>query len=493
MSVKHDAAVSLWAERHFSGAELSDVRRVNRAVFVAEAFACAPGGTIPQLFHHPYDVKAAYSFFRHEEATPDNLQSGHRQLVMDELFSPGVYLLIEDTSEQSFSGRNSIKGLGPIGEGQSGVQGFLLHSVLAVRFHEPGVEGLFQSKRPELDVLGLCDQQFHVRQRRPETERLYKDAYVRKKRARESQLWEQASRRVGRAPESEQIQWVKVADRGSDIYEHMIECQQMGQGFVIRATQDRALTEKSAQVQGESPNRLFKYARSLEEKGEFSLKLRARTTGPGKSRRKKRTVRLKVSTGEVSLRSPQRPKSAVGKAAPVECSVVRVWEENAPEAEKPLEWILLTSQKVESLEEAVRVARQYSCRWVIEEFHKALKSGLGAERLQLESAEGLFAAIAIMSVVAVRLIELKERVRVNAQAKAEESGLSRIELEVLRRRSRKEIESVADVALAVGRLGGHMNRKADGMPGWQTLWRGMNRLNALVDGYLLARNLDTFG
>ena len=54
---------------------------------------------------------------------------------------------------------------------------------------------------------------------------------------------------------------------------------------------------------------------------------------------------------------------------------------------------------------------QYATRWIIEEYHKAIKTGLGAERLQLESAERLFAAIAIMSVVALRLIALRERLR----------------------------------------------------------------------------------
>lgn len=42
--------------------------------------------------------------------------------------------------------------------------------------------------------------------------------------------------------------------------------------------------------------------------------------------------------------------------------------------------------------------------------------------------------------------------------------------------------------LAVGRLGGHMNRKGDRLPGWQTLWRGMTRLATLVEGYRLGRN-----
>jgi hypothetical protein len=30
--------------------------------------------------------------------------------------------------------------------------------------------------------------------------------------------------------------------------------------------------------------------------------------------------------------------------------------------------------------------------------------------------------------------------------------------------------AVAEVALAVGRLGGRLNRKSDGLPGWITLW-----------------------
>ena len=54
--------------------------------------------------------------------------------------SPGHYLLLEDTSEISFSGREPIEGLGPIGEGNQGQQGFLLHSVMAVRYEGPEVD-----------------------------------------------------------------------------------------------------------------------------------------------------------------------------------------------------------------------------------------------------------------------------------------------------------------------------------------------------------------
>jgi hypothetical protein len=85
---------------------------------------------------------------------------------------------------------------------------------------------------------------------------------------------------------------------------------------------------------------------------------------------------------------------------------VRVWEVTAPEAGERLEWILLCDADVADFAQARECALQYATRWIIEEYHKAIKTGLGAERLQLEGAERLFAAIAIMSVVALRRVAI---------------------------------------------------------------------------------------
>ena len=106
----------------------------------------------------------------------------------------------------------------------------------------------------------------------------------------------------------------------------------------------------------------------------------------------------------------------------------------------------------------------------------------------MEKARRLFPAIARMSVVALRRSDLRERVRRIPDAPAEESGLRPQELHVLRLRLNRPIQSVREAALALGRLGGHMNRKGDGLPGWQTLWRGRNRLHQLVQGFQLANH-----
>ena len=80
-----------WAIEHFGGAELDDLRRIDRAITIGEAMAASPGKSLPQIFAHPYDLKAAYTFFRQPEVTPDNLQAGHRELVLCEMEKPGRY------------------------------------------------------------------------------------------------------------------------------------------------------------------------------------------------------------------------------------------------------------------------------------------------------------------------------------------------------------------------------------------------------------------
>ena len=458
------------------------MRRVRRVVTIAEAMATQPGRSIPPLFATPYEVKAAYNLFRHAEATPDTLQASHREEVKAEMHEPGVYLFIEDTTTLSWSGKQAIPGLGPIGRGTKGLQGFQLHSVLTVRWPAEAAAG-GASRRPAVEVVGACDQQYEVRTPRPADERKG-DGCTRQKRARESQVWERAGERIGPAPANPEVRWVRVCDRGADIYEQLQSCLELGQGCVIRAAQDRAILDPQS---GQRAGRLFAPARAGAALGEFELELWARPTQPA------RIARLRVGATEVWLCAPQRPGHRQGSLAPIRCTVVRVWEVDAPAGVVPLEWILLCDTPVATFEQALECALQYATRWVIEEYHKALKSGLGAERLQLETGAGLMAAIAIMSVVALRLIELRERVRLTPTAPAEEAGLEPLELEVLRLKIPTPITTVQEVALAIGRLGGHLNRRSDGPPGWQTLWRGMSILRTLVEGARLSQHLYQFG
>ena len=124
----------------------------------------------------------------------------------------------------------------------------------------------------------------------------------------------------------------------------------------------------------------------------------------------------------MALRAPWRPGHGRDGNPPIQCTAVHVWEATTPDAGERLEWILLCDAKVEHFDQAHACAWQSATRWMIEEYHKAIKTGLGAERLHLESAARLFAAIAIMSVVALRLIALRERLRRHPDAEAAQSS-----------------------------------------------------------------------
>ena len=470
-----------WAQTHFGGVGLGDVRRARRVVRLATGWARAPGASIPCLSQgQAYASKAAYQLLGHAQATPDALQATHRQVVIRQLQAPGTYLLIEDTTELSWpEAAERRAGLGPVGPGKAGSQGVLLHSLVAAAW--PAQDPDPAAKRPALPLLGLLDQQYHVRQPVPEAEKAHPHGGSRPRqgRVRESALWAQSLRAVGCPPAG--TRWVVVADRGADIYEHLQQCQAQGLGFVVRAAQNRALVAGTAKTPA---GRLFELARAQPSAGTFSLALRGRPRQPA------RAVVLQVSfSPALALRAPQRPGGATGKGAPVPASMVRVWEETGTGAAPGLEWLLLCDQPVTDFAQALTCARQYASRWLIEDFHKALKTGLGAEKLQLQTAARLFAAVALLSVVALALVDLREKSRLEPDLPAEAAGLTATELRVLRHQSRRPLDTVRAVYLALAALGGHLGRKGDGPPGWQTLWLGRRSLRLLVEGVNMAAQL----
>ncbi|MGI4735781.1 MAG: transposase DNA-binding-containing protein [Janthinobacterium lividum] len=150
-------------QTHFGGVILGDKQRTARVQTLVAGWARQPGVSIPRLSAGAaYTSKAAYHLLGLGEATPDALQASHRQLVAQQLHEAGTYLLLEDTTQLSWPETAERRaGLGPVGMGKATSQGVLLHSLVATRW--PELDPDLTAKRPPLSLLGLLDQQTHVR------------------------------------------------------------------------------------------------------------------------------------------------------------------------------------------------------------------------------------------------------------------------------------------------------------------------------------------
>ncbi len=74
------------------------------------------------------------------------------------------------------------------------------------------------------------------------------DAERRQRENKESALWTRATERIGKGPDDQDVRWVRVCDRGADIEVFMRGVIAQGQGFVVRAAQNRRLLDPNART-----------------------------------------------------------------------------------------------------------------------------------------------------------------------------------------------------------------------------------------------------
>jgi hypothetical protein len=325
------------------------------------------------------------------------------------------------------------------------------------------VEAWTLEQRPEGQVVGL----FGQRCRRPRPAPAGESRRERLQRPRKSSWWAEVFREVGSPPSG--CRWIYVADRESDFYEPIQICQQVEMDFIIRGFQDRRLADEAGKLR-----QALAQARVL---GQSRVELRSRGGEPA------RTAIVELRSVRVDLDGPWRPG---GWQQPLRgVTVVEVQEVDAPEGVKePLHWMLLTSLPCGTLAEARRIVGRYTARWWVEEYHKALKSGAGVEDSQLERAGRLEPLIAVLAVVAVRLLNAKMLARSRPEGSEAKESFGPEALAILEKRlgRPKGGWSNRNVLVATARLGGFLARKHDGMPGWQTIWRGWQRLMWMCEG-----------
>ena len=177
-------------------------------------------------------------------------------------------------------------------------------------------------------------------------------------------------------------------------------------------------------------------------------------------------------------------------------------EEKPPADAKPIEWLLLTTEEVETAPQAAELVAFYSRRWRIEEWHRILESGCQVEEHQHQTGERLKRAIALDVVLAwrIQLLVLLGRQVPELPCDIFFDNWEVKVLEALRqqripakggKRGKGAKEKLPALLLGeaitqVAKLGGYLARGSDPPPGAECLWKGLSRLSGMADGYQLA-------
>ena len=449
----------LWAEKQFGQARLGNKTRTRRLVRLARQIAANPSGSLPEQTGQWKDLKAAYRLFDRKEVTFEAVATPHWEQTRMQCVS-GRYLVIDDTSELDFGIRREIDGMGSTGNG--GGYGFLLHSALAVAADSEA-------------VVGLMGQRVHYRQHAPKKE----NASQRLKRKRESEIWGQVIDQVGPPPAG--AQWVHVCDRGADNFE--VFCHARARDILGDPSDATAAEDLGPQWQR---NAAATVSGDVAGEGNARTALRTRSAQPG------RTVQLTISFGALTMPVPRQKSSYLQalKPGPIAMWVVWAREVNAPKHGEAIEWVLYSALPVNSLEDARMVLAYYEKRWCIEDWHKALKTGCEVTQRQLKTSARLEPLVALLSVEAVRLLQLRSAARTEPERPAAEVVPQAYLAMLQKARGLKAAEplTVRNFWRGLAKLGGFLGRTNDGEPGWITIWRGWEKLTLLLHGAALSRH-----
>ena len=444
----------------FAGCTFKDERLLKRVLRIAERIEREPGWSFPRAFADPSQLEAVYRFVGNERVSLGDVVSGHITNTVKRLSSTKRFLAIHDTTSFSFEGER--EDLGTVDRTQ---RGFYAHVCLCV-----SAEGT----REPMGLLAVDTWTRDEKKGKRTTKQRKAEPNL------ESGRWLEQSLNVEELV-NESTELIHVEDREADIYESLEMRIAHNMHFIVRAASAKVvLTDKGTE-------NILDYARTLPVVTKREIHLSARkakhsTLRPNAQHppRKERDSRIEIRAGKMRLRKPLTS----GTLPELHLNAVHVLEMDAPAGEKPVEWLLLTTEPISSVANVETIVDNYRARWLIEEYFKALKTGCKYEERQLESLHALLNALGIFAVMAWRLLQLRfiERSASDAPATtiASPAEIAILEEEVRMPRGASSREFLRRLA----RFGGHLPQ--NGPPGLLILWRALSTLLQRARGFELA-------
>jgi hypothetical protein len=440
---------------------LPDDRLNTRLERLLTHLAEKPLDALPQALLDCHQAKAAYRFLANERVRHDDLLTGWQLSTAQGLRGQGIIYVAHDTTTFNYSSLKQTSGLGYISDLEA-ARGLHCHSSLAL--HSNGM------------ALGLLHQYYWVRtepkKSRPQ-DRCIED--------KESIKWlhglDATAAALATIPAPERPRIVHLMDREGDIHEVFVKVLSLGHGAIIRRYRHRNVAEQPGDAD--------------EAIGRAAVVARLRLKLPAGHGRKPRTAVVELRARTLTLKPHSHNERG---RQPLSLTMIEVREVNTPpDEDEPIHWLLWTTESARTKKQIMAVVRAYALRWRIEDFHLIWKQGCRVEQLQLQTRQRLQKALVLYAGVAVRLLRLRDLARREPLAPCTEV-LTEDEWQALYAHSTGAAATVAtavptieQVTKWIGRLGGHLGRKRDGMPGVRTLWRGWRDLAILVAGYRAAQ------
>jgi hypothetical protein len=266
-------------------------------------------------------------------------------------------LVLHDTTDGAYGGQR--KGLGRLA---GSLPGFLAHVSLAV------------AGDGTLRPLGALNVYCWARTNEPKSKkskngRKLSGADYAKREDKESERWMEAVRLCRERADAHQLV-LHIADREGDNFVFLATMSVAGDRFVVRLAHNRAVGAEVVAGEQDLLRDVLEVA-PVRAVRQVTLSRRLGNAAPGSQAthqpREQREVTLEIRATTVALQRPRYVDASLPRYLPVH--VVYVTEVNAPADVEPVEWMLVTSEPIDTVEEILQVVDDYRARWLIEISH----------------------------------------------------------------------------------------------------------------------------
>ena len=455
-------------------ADIKDKRLLKRGNSILNRLFSNSIHSIRQLAANDSEAKAFYRFLQNDNITEAdiirNMSANCRSGVAHK-----TVLCIQDSSEINlYRHRNRINKdnhIGVTNASETGL-GFFIHPSFVIDAKSFMPYGFSDVKVWNRGHEAAAQDKSHAKNIAPITEKEY-------------YKWIESSLKSKQTlAQAEEI--IIIQDREGDIYEQFCMIPDERTHLLIRAKSNRILNKET---------RLFEHLAQLPKQGDYEIMLE------GDKRRgiKKRIATIEVRFSKVIISGNQYTNKSLPQTKDLYAIEAREVTEGV---QNPIHWRLLTTLVIENLDAALLAIEWYTCRWIIEEVFRTLKKeGFNIEASELSQGKAIRKLCLLMLETIIKLFIMQITYAMPEEQVSPQSCFAKQEIECMEEQM-QQLEGKTEklknpyrpndlkrYIWVIARLGGWKGYSSERKPGITTFSIGLQKLTAIMQGWMLFRNV----